>query len=284
MIPIKEAITIFEQYKINQIRDNNPIIFKTSFDEFSAHKYIIDKVIEWLPLNKDYAISIPIIKPNKSLLSFLKKKYHRLNKEPLFGEGLALYGKKVIYTDFRPRATHDYEEIYYWNYHEDKESEIEFDFSTDASKVKNYIDLNEEISVVKESIFTDLFENYDYQEIYNLSTNYTVMGDKVTNTICYMDISVDIKEFKTFLDSELINPQLSKHVEIINKMLEKYVNKVDEVFRSTIEKKKQLDSNYIPTEYDLSKDLPKIHREDVKTLDKFIEKYIKRQIKYNEGL
>lgn len=274
MIPIKEAITIFEQHKIDQIRNSDLIKFSSELytSGFSAPEYIIGKIKEWV----DYEDGYGTFKPKNNLLSYLKKIYHREGKEPHIDEGLSLYGKKVTCIS---RVDSKYEEIYIWNYFPTGEYwEIECDFSIEAYKVKRFTDLNEKVKSVKEAIFTDLFENYNYEEIYNPSTNYTVMGDKVTNTITYMDICVDNTEFKTFLESEFNNDKSSKYGELINKTLEKYVNKVDEVFRITIEKKKLLDPAYIP------RDFPGIDKNEVKTLDEFIDKHIKRQIKYNKTL
>lgn len=279
MIPIKDAITIFEQHKIEQLRNSDFLKFEADFfmGDFSAPNYILCLTKQWLdiPGEEDRVRSF---KPKRPLLSFLKKRYHRDDKEPLFDEGLPLYGKKVTYIDGKPIGSNEYEEVCKHNYYATSEQEIELDFKTGECKAGklNTLSSNKNEQLKENPILTTLFENYDYQEIYNPSINYTVMGDIENNVIAYMDICVDNTEFKTFLESEFANSK-SKNVELLDNALNKWVNKVDEVFKLTIEKEKQLNLREISN-------LPEINKEDAKTLDEFIEKHIKRQIKYNKLL
>jgi hypothetical protein len=164
MIPIKNAINLFEQYKIDFYRNNNPEPFEYEFSDKMDYK---DKEV-------NFATNFQTAGCNgETLLSFIKKKYYlpctSEEEFKIIGK-LQLYGKKFS------------QSIDGINYNEQK-------------YIKIY--LNYYVDEIKRS---DLFENYDYLEIYNHSTNYTVIGDRVLNAIYYMDISVDNKEFKNFLE------------------------------------------------------------------------------------
>ena len=283
MIPIKDAITIFEQHKIEQLRNSDFLKFECDFETsgFSANKYIMDRIQEWLDISWGES-SLGLFKSKEPLLLFLKKRYHRTDKEPIVSEGLSLYGKKVTYFNGIPQGSNEYEEIYKHNYYATTEEEIELDFETGeckAGKLK-VLSSNKNEQLKKNPILTTLFENYDYKGIYSPSINYTVMGDIENNIITYMDICVDNEEFKKFLESEFSKKPPSKYSELINKTLDKFVNKVEEVFRLTIEKNIQLNKVLVH----LTGDSPKINKEDSKTLNEFIHKHIKRQIKYNKIL
>lgn len=285
MIPIKDAITIFEQYKIDQLRNSDFLRFESDFftGDFSAPNYVLCKTKEWLGITggEDRFSSF---KQKRPLLSFLKKRYHRPDKEPSFDNGLPLYGKKVTYSSGIPRGSAEYEEVYKHNYYANNEAEIELDYETGECKISSSYE-NEQLK--ENPILTTLFENYNYQEIYNPSINYTVMGDIENNVIAYMDICVDNAEFKTFLESEFANSK-SSNVKLLDEVLDKYADKLDEVFKLTIEKEKQLNLYCRNTIDNFKvKDLPKlpeINKEDAKTLNEFIHKNIKRQIRYNKIL
>jgi hypothetical protein len=183
MIPIKDAITIFEQHKINYIMDNNPGLADYSFGKEPQTYYLENKA------------------SGKDLLSFIKKKHindidgvNYINSEnTIFGD-LQLYGKE--YKREIARLTDPllysldarYEEIYpKWYPVVDPHNEFPNEFLKNSKTVYN------------------LYENYDYHSIYNPSTNYTVMKDNHTGTITYVDISVDNEEFKQFLEKIFIS-------------------------------------------------------------------------------
>lgn len=285
MIPIKDAITIFEQHKIDQLRNNDFLRFESDFftGDFSAPNYIICKTKEWLGITGEED-RFSLFKQKRPLLSFLKKRYHCPDKEPFLSDGLPLYGKKVTYIDGIPKGSTEYEEIYKHNYYSDKDAKLKLNYDTGECEFSSSYE-NEQLK--ENPILTTLFENYDYQEIYNPSINYTVMGDIENNVIAYMDICVDNAEFKAFLESEFANSK-SSNVKLLDEVLDKYANKVDEVFKLTIEKEKQLDlydSNLIDrsTFKDIS-NLPPVLKRNATTLNEFIHKNIKRQIRYNKIL
>jgi len=158
MIPIKEAINIFEQCKIDWLRG-----FVLPDQQFGVETQL------QAHFHNDHKIM------GKSLLSHEKIKYFKKTKdglESIFGEGLQLYGKNLEFS----------KEGYLYN-------ELKYE------KIYRTVYDIEELNVL------DLFENYDYQEMYNPSINYTVMGYRENNIILYVDISVDNKEFKDFLNS-----------------------------------------------------------------------------------
>lgn len=246
MIPLKEAINIFEQYKISLMRDSNPHIFHAhSFGGFSSYDYIISKTYEWLEIE-----DIPQIIPHsmgKGLLEYVSKKYYKSEGTTSIHKELQLYGKKPNSEEFI--------EVYI-NYYED------------SSKIEN-----------KEPC--QLFENYSYDGFYNYSINYTVMGDIETNKISYIDISVDENELKTFLESDVFNKKLPKYIVLINEAIDKYLDKVNKVFRETIEKETKKDPEYIPFMDHFTKRIIGIKAD---TLDEFLDKHIERQEEYNKTL
>src|SRR4051812_39327692 len=84
MIPIKDAITIFEQHKINYLRDNNPKL--TSERQFGMTEQIF---------------FLDTMAAGKCLLSFVKKKHitnidgvNYINSENIIFGDIQLYGKE----------------------------------------------------------------------------------------------------------------------------------------------------------------------------------------------
>lgn len=272
MIPLKEAINIFEQHKISLMRDKNPHIFHTSSfggsTGFSSYDYIISKTSEWLEIE-----DIPQIIPHsmgKGLLDYVSKKYYKSDGTSSIHKELQLYGKKPNSKEFI--------EVYI-NYYENSSQEIEFNLKDRFFKlIKKSISNSNKIEN-KEPC--QLFENYNYDGFYNYSINYTVMGDIETNKISYIDISVDENELKTFLESDVFSKKLPKHIVLINEAIDKYLDKVNKVFRETIEKETKKDPKYIPFMDHFTKRIIEIKAD---TLDEFLDKHIELQEKYNKTL
>lgn len=286
MIPLKEAINIFEQHKISLMRDKNPHIFHTSSfggsTGFSSYDYIISKTSEWLEIE-----DIPQIIPfsmGKGLLDYVSKdisKYEWFEIEDIskeykggtdfvyeFTEGLLLYGKDVIYNNYN-------EVLYISNEYTYTRRHFYIDKS---SKYKPCIETG--IGYLEDLDYL-IFENYNYNEIYNPTINYTVQGNKESNIIKYIDISIDENELKTFLESDVFSKKLPKHIVLINEAIDKYLDKVNKVFRETIEKETKKDPEYIPLMDHFTKRIIEIKAD---TLDEFLDKHIELQEKYNKTL
>lgn len=161
MIPLKEAINIFEQRKIDRYR----------LDTWKDYACFGEGRVLGLDV-----ISIPYMR--YSLLSYIKKQYLDNNEVIVIKGELQLYGKYPGVS----RYGETYNELTY-----NKIYRVQF-------PIDSLNDTKEEVKNL------DFFENYDYESIYNPSTNYTVMRDRLSNNIIYTDISVDNEEFKEFLD------------------------------------------------------------------------------------
>lgn len=285
MIPLKEAINIFEQRKISLMRDNNHHIFDVFHlnleGRFSSYDYIICKIKEWLEFEgKEFPQYIPP-QMGKSLLDYVSIFY--LGGKDYFGsteglflygsstEGLFLYGKGVRYGD--------YNEI------------VEIDHKYIRTKRHFYIDksskyipcIETKVGYLEDQDYL-IFENYNYDEIYNPTINYTVQGNKESNIIKFIDISVDENELKTFLESDVFNEKLPEYVILINNAIDKYLDKVNKVFKETIDKKLAKNIEYVPylDHFDYSDEFPKIPI--TKTFDEYLDKHIERQEEYNRSL
>jgi hypothetical protein len=232
MISLKEAINIFEKHKIEKVTNKNPFLFRSEFKnpseggelgEFSANNYILGKVQEL----KGQRAELWDGSSGKSLYHFLSKKYHHVNGTTSTSSILRLYGKKHKENNEDPTGNNDIEfERIYLDYYPITSQEMEASFD----------------AVVKERDNKDcsqLFENYNYIGFYNPSINYTVMGDRKTNTIRYTDISVRFEELMVLIGHELANPP-NEYNAIINEMLDKYVDIINKVWRQTEELKSQL--------------------------------------------
>lgn len=271
MIPLKEAINIFEQHKISLMRDKNPHIFHTSSfggsTGFSSYDYIISKTYEWLEIE-----DIPQIIPSsmgKGLLDYVSKEY-RGGMEVFyeFTEGFLLYGKSVRYNTYNGFLDISNEYTYTRRHF----------YIDGSSKYKPCIETG--IGYLEDPDYL-IFENYNYNEIYNPTINYTVQGNKESNIIKYIDISVDENELKTFLESDVFSKKLPKHIVLINEAIDKYLDKVNKVFRETIEKETKKDPEYIPLMDHFTKRIIEIKAD---TLDEFLDKHIELQEKYNKTL
>ncbi len=164
MIPIKEAINIFEQCKIDWLRG-----FIPEEPQFGIERQVLGNFID---KNKIMG---------KPLLFYTKKRYIKntiLGKLQLYGKNYKLSMEGKSYNEL------EYIKVY-------------------LTAVKEENDLLE-LRVLKYPDIYDsneLFENYNYVSMYNPSTNYTVIGDRRIHYIEYMDISVDNNEFGDFLNN-----------------------------------------------------------------------------------
>lgn len=275
MIPLKEAVNIFEQRKISLMRDNNHHIFNVFHSNlegrFSSYDYIICKVKEWIG-EKEFPQYFPP-QMGKGLLDYVSIFY--LGDKDCYDcgstEGIFLYGKGVRYGD--------YNEI------------VEIDHKYTRTKRHFYINKSSKYTPCIETRVGYLedqdyliFENYNYDEIYNPTINYTVQGNKKSNIIKYVDISVDEDELKTFLESDIFNEKLPEYVVLINNAIDKYLDKVNKVFKETIDKKLAKNIEYVPylDHFDYSDEFPKIPI--TKTFDEFLDKHIERQEEYNKTI
>ena len=173
MISIKEAINIFEQYKIDWFRG-------TPFGNFNGHQFGTERPTSFClgPTEKGHHIM------GKNLLHYINRRYPDSTFQSIIPGELQLYGKKNN-PSIEGKTYNELEYIrIYLDFPEMEDETLELGILTNLDWIR-----------------TQLFENYDYKTMYNPSTNYTVMGNRKTNNIQYVDISVDNKEFKEFLDN-----------------------------------------------------------------------------------
>jgi len=233
MVPLKEAINIFEKHKINKITNDNPLLYRSEWamSGFSSTNHILEKIMQKkLDIEVENRCPDDDIKiAGKSLLKLVVKKYHSPDRDPSIGEGLQLYGK--LHTEITETAYGNSEiefEKVYLHYYADKESEIELDVETGKSTVINKVPLDDWIN----EELCDLFENYDYDSLYNPSINYTVMGSRKENKIRYTDISVKLDELMELIN-HVFNIIPSEYTPIIDDMVSKYGDTINKVWGHT---------------------------------------------------
>lgn len=232
MIPIKEAINIFEKHKIEKIKNDNPLLYRSEWEMsgFSTINYIIQKITE-IPFENRYpndSINIAA----KSLLKLVSKRYNRPDRDPHIQEGLQLYGKAHTEISETPYGNSEIEfEKIYKEYYPLTSEEIEIALKSDKISLD---DIKKE-----DKIPCELFENYDYDSFYNSSINYTVMGSKHENKIRYTDISVKFGELMELIDREFkIMP--AEYNLILDDMISKYGDTITNVWKQTRELYEQI--------------------------------------------
>jgi hypothetical protein len=236
MVPLKEAINIFEKHKINKIKNDNPLLYKAegSISPFSSTNYILEKIRQ--EKFEIYSPQDDIKIAGKSLLKLVSKKYYIPNRDPSIGEGLQLYGKAHTEITETPYGNNGIEfEKIYLNFYADTflnmpSQEIEIDVETGKSTVINKVPLDDWVN----EELCDLFENYDYDSLYNPSINYTVMGSWKENKIRYTDISVKLDELMELINREF-NTIPSEYTPVIDDMVSKYGDTINKVWKQTRE-------------------------------------------------
>ncbi len=167
-VPLKDAINLFEQH-----RDNNSIL--STEDPFRS--------------TDSQGDSFLIIQPPKvnHLISYVAKEVHSTVSGLSYHiKGLQLYGKKYEKENILPYDDREYEKVY-----------IEIIGVPFDDPMTGY--------VIGDNYNYHLFEDYNYQDLYDIATNYTVLGNKKKGVINFTHISVKLEDL-----IKLINTHFSK--------------------------------------------------------------------------
>lgn len=177
-IPIKDAINILEDCKLDLVTYNNDFPYNDPDPSSES--------LGTVPVEGRHALNI-IKLAAKRWNSKDNKSHTNTNASNI----LHLYGKKS------PCET-AFEKVYIDQFPTGQTVDITYDYTT--GEVINEITTFEVITWDYSKYNCDLFENYNYTNRYDPNINYTVLGHKRSDTIQYYDISLDYAEFMEFID------------------------------------------------------------------------------------
>lgn len=212
-IPIKEAITLYEDKVLRLLSKD----FSKNY--YISKSYIFNKLIKIYEYNKivfeenrlssifyDGSTGGDPLKKRNFITDILEKR--NFIKGVWFEDhGLQQYFMKCFRDNDRITITGKLP-----LYGRSNDKRVSF-YEKEYEKV--YLDLfSLDYVGEKDSYNLHLFENYDYSTAYNLDTNYTVIGNKHTDHINFIDISVNQEDL-----FNIVNPNETEDEKLFSEML-----------------------------------------------------------------